>query len=125
MTKLKKLPSAEFEIMKIIWSNPTPILTTQITEQLHEKDWKPQTVLTLLKRLISRGFLSSEKAGKERMYVPLIAESEYLQFETDSFLETFHNNSVTGLMNALYGGKKLDNSDLDSLEEWLKGRKEQ
>ena len=57
---IKKLPDAEFELMKIIWKNPSPISTLQIMAQLEEGDRrKPQTVLTLLARMIERGFLQS------------------------------------------------------------------
>lgn len=122
MSKLQKLPAAEFEIMKVIWNNPTPISTTKIAECLDTRNWKLQTILTLLKRLMARGFISSDKVGKDRTYSPIVAEDEYLSFETGSFIETFHNNSVTGLMTALYNGKKISEDDLDALEKWMKER---
>lgn len=118
---MKKLPDSEFEIMKIVWANEPPISTNEIIAGLvGDKSWKPQTVLTLLVRLIERGFLRSEKNGKERIYFPLIAEKEYLQFETESFIEKFHQNSFLSLVNTLYKGKKLDDSELNELERWLK-----
>ena len=71
MTTLKKLPESEFELMKIVWANPSPISTNQILEKLDgERKWKPQTVLTLLTRLIDREFLRSERVGKERIVWP-------------------------------------------------------
>ena len=57
---IKRLPDSEFEVMKVIWSNEPPITTLQIMEKLDSgKDWKPQTVLTMLVRLIEKGFLIS------------------------------------------------------------------
>ena len=46
MTDMRRLPDAEFELMQIVWQNPTPISTNQIISHLHNS-WKPQTVLTL------------------------------------------------------------------------------
>ena len=67
MPMIKRLPDAEFEIMKIIWNSTPPVTTAQIMEKLgNEKDWNPQTVLTMLVRLIEKGFLTSERAGRER-----------------------------------------------------------
>ncbi|MFD0714020.1 BlaI/MecI/CopY family transcriptional regulator [Paenibacillus sp. GCM10027626] len=118
---MKKLPDAEFEIMKAVWSHEPPLTTNEIIAGLESgNSWKPQTVLTLLVRLTERGFLRSEKKGKERTYFPLITEEEYLQFETGNFIEKFHQNSFLSLVNTLYKGRKLDDGDLDDLMRWLK-----
>jgi predicted transcriptional regulator len=119
-----RLPDAEFDIMQIIWSQPTPISSMQVaTLSAPEKNWKPQTVLTLLTRLTNRGFLSSEKQGKERLYTPLISKEEYLNRETNMFMQRFHQNSLTGMMNALYAEKNLKEEDIEALETWLHERK--
>lgn len=123
MSKLKKLPAGEFQIMKVIWSNPSPISTLQIASQLeNQQNRKQQTLLTLLTRLISKGFLSSERAGKERVYTPVVTEEEYLGFETRQFVDTFHNSSLKGLVKALYSSKMIDDDELSGLEESLKER---
>lgn len=125
MGVVKRLPDAEFEIMKVVWANQPPITTGIVMEQLgKEKEWKAQTILTLMLRLVERGFLRTEKNGKERTYFPLISKEEYLKFETGDFMERFHGNSFTSLVTALYDGKKLKESDLDQLEEWLKEKRD-
>lgn len=125
MGVVKRLPDAEFEIMKVVWANQPPITTGMVMEQLgKEKEWKAQTILTLMLRLVERGFLRTEKNGKERTYFPLISKGEYLKFETGDFMERFHGNSFTSLVTALYDGKKLKDSDLDQLEEWLKEKRD-
>lgn len=123
MKAMKKLPDAEFEIMKVVWANEPPITTGIIMEQLgKEKEWKAQTIITLLLRLVDRGFVRTEKNGKERTYFPLVAKTDYLKFETGAFMERFHGNSFTSLVAALYDGKKLKDGDLDELMKWLKER---
>jgi len=124
MTHQPRLPDAEFDIMQIIWSQPPPISSVQVAALVApEKKWKPQTVLTLLTRLTRRGFLSSEKQGKERIYTPLMSQEEYLNRETGQFVRRFHKNSLTGLMNALYADKKPKEEELEALEAWLRERK--
>lgn len=125
MSKIKKLPDAEFEIMKVVWANEPPITTGIIMEQLgKEKEWKAQTILTLTVRLVERGFLRTEKNGKERTYFPLIGKEDYLKFETGDFMERFHDNSFASLVTTLYDGKKIKDSDLDELAKWLKDRRD-
>jgi len=120
MDKHTALPDAEFDVMQIVWGQPTPISSVQIFNlAAPHKSWKPQTVLTLLTRLVSRGFLSSEKKGKERYYAPLITREEYLNQETGMFVQRFHKNSLTGLMSALFAGKKPRKEDISEIETWL------
>lgn len=45
-----------------------------------ERKWKAPTVISLMLRLVERGFLRTEKNGKERIYFPLIKKEEYLKF---------------------------------------------
>ena len=125
MDTMKSLPDAEFEVMKVVWANEPPITTNIIMEQLgKEKKWKAQTIITLLLRLVQRGFIRTEKKGKERTYFPLIAKEDYLKFETGDFMERFHGNSFTSLVATLYDGKKLNDSDLDELMKWLKEKRD-
>jgi len=120
VSKIKKLPEAEFEIMKVIWHSNIPQITTnQIIAALGNDNRKAQTVLTLLVRLIERGFLSSEKIGKERTYTSLVAEQDYLRTETASFVEKYHQNSLLGLVKSLYGGKNLSTEEIRELRELL------
>jgi Predicted transcriptional regulator len=123
MKNIKRLPDAEFEIMCIVWQNTPPISTNQIISYLDSnKAWKPQTVLTLLVRLIDKGFLYSEKIGKERIYSPLISQKDYLSIETNSFFGRFQSNSICSFVNTLYEGKKLTNKEIDELKNWLEER---
>lgn len=124
MEKIKKLPDAEFAIMKVVWMNEPPITTSVIMEQLgNQKAWKAQTVISLMLRLVERGFLRTEKKGKERTYFPLISKEEYLTFETGNFVRQFHDNSVLHLVSTLYDDKALSDEDIAELAQWVKERR--
>lgn len=120
---MKKLPDAEFEIMKAIWQSVEPVTSPMLTERLRNtlphKDWKPQTVLTMLVRLEKKGFLRSEKNGKERSYFTLISEKEYIRIEQESFRKRFSSGSFSGLVKALYDGGQVSPEELDELKEWI------
>ena len=79
MEQMKKLPDSEFDIMKVVWANEPPVTTNIIMEQLgNKKGWKAQTVISLMLRLVERGFIKTEKRGKERVYYPLIGRQVIL-----------------------------------------------
>ncbi|MCL1948410.1 MAG: BlaI/MecI/CopY family transcriptional regulator [Turicibacter sp.] len=121
MKNLKRLPDAEFELMRVIWHNPNPITTKEIMEHLGtQKKWKPQTVLTMLVRLVEKGFLNSGKNGRERNYAPLIPEENYMEFETGDFMSRYRGNSVGSLIKTLYDGQELTQDDLLDLKTWLR-----
>ena len=124
MNTTKKLPDAEFDIMKVVWANEPPITTNMILDQLgRERGWKAQTVISLMLRLVDRGFLRTEKRGKERTYYQLVSREDYLKFETSNFMKQYHDNSVVGLINTLYTGKALSDADVDELLQWAKERR--
>jgi len=119
--KYVHLPETEFAVMQTVWEQHAPVSSRQITEFLTpRRNWKLQTVSTLLSRLEDKGFLSSEKQGKERYYKPLVDCDDYLRQETGQFMKTFHKNSITGLMSALVSNNDVTEDDLRELAAWLK-----
>ena len=117
---LKRLPDAEFEVMKAIWTYTPPVTTLEIMAKLKtEKNWKPQTVLAMLVRLIEKGFLNSERVGRERNYTPAIQEQDYMRIETGDFMKRYSVNSVGNLVKTLYNDQNLLPEDLQELKDWL------
>ena len=115
----KRLPDAEFNVMKVIWNLPSPITTNKITSKLADNTWKPQTLLTVLKRLSEKGFLNIIKDGKEHQYEVLIKEDEYLEIETGSFLKRYAGNSIGALVKTLYSEGDLTDDDINELRDIL------
>jgi predicted transcriptional regulator len=119
----KKLPDAEFAVMKAIWANEPPITAAMIMKQHgNNEGWKVQTAISLLLRLVDRGFLRTEKIGKERVYFPMVKQDDYLRFETGNFIKQFHDNSFLNLVTAMYDDKLLTDEDINGLRELLKTR---
>lgn len=122
---ITRLPETEFEVMSVIWRNTPPVTTAALMNQLgNEKGWKLQTLVTLLNRLSERGFLRSEKLGKERTYFPCVKQEDYIQYETALFVERYHDNSLFQLVNAFSGNNKLSKEEIDELSAWLKNQEE-
>jgi len=122
--KIKKLPDAEFDIMKVVWANSPPITANTIMKE-HGNDagWKVQTAISLLLRLVERGFLRTEKNGKERTYFPVVEKETYFKFETGKFMRQFHDNSFLKLVTTMYDDKAMSDDDIGELLEWIQIRK--
>ncbi|SHJ15776.1 BlaI/MecI/CopY family transcriptional regulator [Lutispora thermophila] len=124
MSSFRRLPDTEFEIMKVVWSKEPPITSNMVMEALgNERGWKAPTVISLMLRLVEKGFLRTEKKGKERTFFPLISKEDYLKFETGNFMKLYHENSFLSFVNTLYDGKQLKDSDIEELMKWVKERR--
>ncbi len=127
MQTRKKLPDGEFEIMKAVWKSEEPVTSPILNEKLKallpDKDWKQQTIMTMLVRLEKKGFLRSEKKGKERLYFSSVSEEDYMKVESENFRGRFRDSSFSGLVKALSGGEKMSEADIEELQSWLDNQK--
>lgn len=122
----KRLPDAELEIMKVIWHNECPISTSEVKRIIDEESnaaRTQQTVQTLINRLIAKEYIAKGKRGKEYIYTPLVAEKDYVEFESERFLRKMHGNSITNLMRALFDSKKISDEDISELEKMFKEKR--
>ena len=59
----KKLSDAELDIMLAIWQSPPPVQRADLEEQLRSHNWADTTLLTLLSKLVEKGYLFGGAAG--------------------------------------------------------------
>ncbi len=125
MKALPQISEAEFEVMKIIWKH-APISTSEITKRLTQTtSWSPKTIQTLIKRLVTKGVLAYEKQSRVFVYTPLIAEKEYIEQKSHSFLERYYNGNILSMLSAYIEEDKLSESEIASLRSLLlKGSKD-
>lgn len=119
---MQKISDAELEIMKIVWANEEkPTLFPHLMDKLADKGkpWQKNTLITLLRRLINKGFLKANKIGRRNEYTPLISEVEYQTAQTQNFLEKIYEGNVTGLVSNLISGDLLENSEYEELKTLL------
>ena len=121
---MKRLPDTEYEVMHVIWENPSPITTTTIMDKLgNERGWAVPALISMLNRLQKKGFLTSEKNGKMRYYTPLVREFDYLEFVTKEFLNKYHKGSVERFMATLYDLRKISDEQLTLLLDFCRAHR--
>ena len=118
-----QISESELVLMKIIWKNGGAALYSLIMEEL-EKDkneWKSNTVLTLLSRLVEKGFLKIKKIGRRNEYVAVVTEAEYQTMQTHSFLNKVYGGNVKNLVSTLLRQDILSAEELREIESfWRK-----
>ena len=73
---MAKISSAEWEVMRVLWTKGETT-STEITKILSTKqDWSASTIKTLLGRLADKGYLTSRREGRTYLYQAVLNEDE-------------------------------------------------
>ena len=121
MDNIRRLPDAEFDVMNVLWEcEVSPVNTAYLMENVgKQKGWKAPTLISFLSRLEERGFIHSEKKGKERYYYADAVKEEYIRGVTLDFLSRYYSGSFVKMMDLMYGKNSMSSRDLDEMLKWL------
>ncbi|HDF4164021.1 TPA: BlaI/MecI/CopY family transcriptional regulator [Clostridioides difficile] len=120
-----KIPNSEFKVMRFIWrSESNSITSMHISNAMNDMyGWKQTTTLTILSRLVKKGFLDSLKIGRYTHYTPIIRKQDYIEFETKFFFENIHDGSLKSLFKSLSNLELLSKKDIYFIKNWIERKK--
>lgn len=122
MSSIPQISEAEWQIMKILWSKPY-ITSREVIQMLHDNtEWKPNTVKTLLGRLVKKGavkFIEDKKDKRLYYYYPAVGEEECVRNESKSFLYRVYDGSISSMMASFVKHNKLSPKEIDELKRIL------
>ncbi|MFB5198282.1 BlaI/MecI/CopY family transcriptional regulator [Bacillus sp. AFS073361] len=122
MKEIPQISEAEYEVMKVIW-NYEPISTPEVVEKLSNKsDWKPNTIHTMLARLVKKKALHARKDGRVFIYTSLVEKHEYVEQKSKSFLQQFFGGTLNSMILNFIENDKLSNDDISELKKILSMR---
>lgn len=110
------LTTAEEQIMKLLWKLERAFIRDLLNEI---PDPKPATttILTLLKRMIDKGFVSYKLFGNSREYYPLIKKSEYFSRRINGLIKDFFNNSTAQFASFFTDETNMSQAELKELRD--------
>ncbi|MCJ7841446.1 BlaI/MecI/CopY family transcriptional regulator [Lederbergia sp. NSJ-179] len=122
MREIPPISEAEYEVMKIVWKYE-PISTPEVVEKVMEKiDWKPNTIQTMLTRLVKKKALQTRKDGRVFIYTSLVPEHEYVEQKSKLFLKQFFDGALNSMVLNFIENDQLSKEDLAELREILSER---
>ncbi|MCI8388415.1 MAG: BlaI/MecI/CopY family transcriptional regulator [Clostridiales bacterium] len=116
-----KLPESELQIMQIIWDmdkdGVKDIHAGAMLSAYPDKigHLALTTVLTLITRLQTKGFIKLEKHGRANCAIVIADEDEYKRKAAADFVATVYKNNTKGLISALYSDGILSEDDIADL----------
>lgn len=87
------LTNSEEQIMKMLWKLDKAFIR-DILNEFPDPRPAPTTVITLLKRMIGKGFVSYRQCGNSREYFPLVRKSDYFSNHIRELIKDFFNDST-------------------------------
>ena len=119
MNDIPKLSDAEWEVMNVVWEK-FPLTANEVVASLaQQKNWKPGTVKTFLKRLVDKKALRFDPEGKRYRYQPNVAREKCVRMESQSFLERVFCGATTPMLVHFVKKTRLIPREIEELKQIL------
>src|SRR3954465_1343797 len=119
MPRLPQISDAEWDVIKVLWDRGEAS-AQDVTEALAVgRNWRPQTVKTLLNRLVKKGAVAYAEEGRRFIYRPKISRDAVARAESRSFLSRVFDGAVTPALVHFLKLGNLSSADIDELKRTL------
>jgi predicted transcriptional regulator len=75
---VRGLGELERVIMNILWAAETPLTAREVGRRIEDRELAPTTVMTVLDRLVRKGFLNRTRDGRAWRYQPAASRDAYV-----------------------------------------------
>lgn len=119
---MKPLTKAEEQVMLVLWKLGKGFLK-DIVDETPEPKPHPNTIATLLKILVEKGYVEYSVQGRNNCYEPRIAKTEYGRKSAQQLVKGYFEGSAAKLVSQFVNDKKLSLQELEELLQQIKSAK--
>ena len=119
---MKSLTKAEEQVMQMLWELKQGFLK-DIMDKMPEPKPHSNTVATILKILIEKGFVNYEVQGRNNLYKPAVSKAEYGQKSINQLVKGYFEGSAAKLLSHFVNDNKLSQEELEALLQQIKNAK--
>jgi BlaI family penicillinase repressor len=116
---MKSLTKAEEQVMKVLWELESGGLM-EIVDAMPDPQPHKNTVATILKTLVEKGFVSTESIGRFYRYYPAISKDDYSAATLTNVAKGYFQGSFSNVISFLVDEKKLSVKEIELLLQQLK-----
>ena len=113
--KATMLTNAEHRIMEVIWARGSATVA-EVVEALKGKD-AYTTILTLIRILKAKGYLSRRKEGRAHVFTPTVDRNTVARKAAHQLLSKFFAGSPSELVLSFLRDEELTPEELDQIKE--------
>jgi predicted transcriptional regulator len=111
------LTQAELRLMKVLWSRGESAVSDLVTATSDEGELAYTSVLTTIRILEKKGYVSHRQEGRAFLYCASVGEQEASRSEVRHVLQRFFGNSRERLLMSLLGDAEISEEELKRLKE--------
>jgi BlaI family transcriptional regulator, penicillinase repressor len=119
---MKSLTKTEEQVMQVLWKLEQGFLK-DILENSPEPKPHSNTIATILKILIEKGFVDYETQGRNNLYKPKISKTEYGKKTVNQLVKGYFEGSPARLVSQFVTDNKLSLEELEALLQQIKSSK--
>ena len=117
----RSLTKAEEQVMQALWQCTTAFLK-DVIEAMPQPKPHSNTVATLLKILIDKGYVQAETIGRNNFYKPIVTKETYGKSTMGNLVANYFNGSYTNAVSFLVDQQQISVGDLELLLKELKNK---
>jgi predicted transcriptional regulator len=111
------LTQAELRLMKVLWDRGESTVADMVTVTSAEGELAYTSVLTTIRILETKGYVSHRQEGRAFLYSSCVGELEAGRSEVRHVLQRFFGNSRERLLLSLLGDDEISPDELKRLKE--------
>ena len=111
------LTPAELRLMRVLWSRGESTVADMVTATADEGALAYTSVLTTVRILEDKGYVSHRQEGRAFLYSSAIGEQEASRSEVRHVLQRFFGNSREKLLLSLLGDEEITPEELKRLKD--------
>lgn len=111
------LTQAELRLMRVLWTRGESSVADLVAACADKAPLAYTSVLTTVRILEQKGYVSHRQEGRAFLYSPSVAEHEASRSEVRNVMQRFFGNSRERLLLSLLGDEEISREELRRLKE--------
>lgn len=120
--QVTEITASEWEVMRMVWTLKTTHADQVIRELQAKNKWSASTIKTLLRRLVNKNFLKTEKDGRRFIYQATVSQSDMMYLSLRSSLSRMCDMDKGKVMTRLLSDIPLSKQDISKIQKELSDR---
>ena len=115
---MKELTKAEEQVMQVLWQINQGF-AADIIANFPEPKPAYNTMLTVVRILEKKGFVSHETFGKSNRYYPLVSKEQYSESFMQQFVRNYFDNSFKSMVSFFANNQDITLEELDDIRRMI------
>jgi predicted transcriptional regulator len=116
---MEELTKTEERIMQIIWKLKKTFVKDVIEELPDDPKPPYNTISSVIRILVSKGYVDYKAYGKTYEYFPAISKAEYRRVRIQKLMSGYFGNSPASLVSHIVNEEKLSKEEIRQLKELI------